>query len=286
MLKSFLTDNGFALASDALQVFGGHGYTHDWGIEQCLRDARIAMIYEGTNQIQAIDLVVRKLVTDGGRAFAARLETLAASLPRGHVTRRRRPGKPSPRSRATWWPRRATMPSCPSASPTMLRATALALIAHAWARAEAVSARPAHAGDAFHAAKRERGALLHPPAAGVRARAGAGARRLFALRPGGAGRDGMSATPLDHSKLTTLVGYVASRAALVLRKDFERSLGPLGLKVLDYSLLVLVASNAEVSQKQLGEALDISAPNMAITIDRPVERGWVERVRSTQDRAR
>ncbi|HNK18084.1 MAG TPA: acyl-CoA dehydrogenase family protein, partial [Piscinibacter sp.] len=83
VLKSFLTDNGFALASDALQVFGGHGYTHDWGIEQCLRDARIAMIYEGTNQIQAIDLVVRKLVTDGGRAFAAWLETLAASLPRG-----------------------------------------------------------------------------------------------------------------------------------------------------------------------------------------------------------
>ena len=75
-----------------------------------------------------------------------------------------------------------------------------------------------------------------------------------------------------------------SRAALVLRKDFERSLGPLGLKVLDYSLLVLVASNAEVNQKQLGEALDISAPNMAITIDRLVERGWVERVRSTQDR--
>lgn len=89
---------------------------------------------------------------------------------------------------------------------------------------------------------------------------------------------------LDHSKLTTLVGYVASRAALVLRKDFERALGPLGLKIVDYSLMVLVASNPEVNQKQLGEALDISAPNMAITIDRLVERGWVERVRSTQDR--
>lgn len=91
-------------------------------------------------------------------------------------------------------------------------------------------------------------------------------------------------TALDQSRLTMLVGYVASRAALVLRKDFERSLGPLGLKVLDYSLLVLVASNPEVNQKQLGEALDVSAPNMAITLDRLVERGWVERVRSTQDR--
>jgi DNA-binding MarR family transcriptional regulator len=89
---------------------------------------------------------------------------------------------------------------------------------------------------------------------------------------------------LDHSRLATLVGYAASRAAIALRKDFERELGPLGLKVVDYSILVLVASNPEVNQKQLGEALDVSAPNMAITLDRLVERGWVERVRSTQDR--
>ncbi len=89
---------------------------------------------------------------------------------------------------------------------------------------------------------------------------------------------------LDQSALVPLVGYAASRAAIVLRKDFERSLGPLGLKILDYSLLVLVAFNPEVNQKQLGEALDVSAPNMAITIDRLVERGWVERVRSTRDR--
>jgi DNA-binding MarR family transcriptional regulator len=97
---------------------------------------------------------------------------------------------------------------------------------------------------------------------------------------------GSGGTPsgLDHSRLTSLVGYVASRAAIELRKDFTRALGPLGLKVLDYSILVLVAANAEVNQKQLGEALDVSAPNMAITLDRLVERGWVERVRSTQDR--
>ncbi|HOY36708.1 MAG TPA: MarR family transcriptional regulator, partial [Piscinibacter sp.] len=64
---------------------------------------------------------------------------------------------------------------------------------------------------------------------------------------------------LDHSRLTTLVGYAASRAAIELRKDFARHLGPLGLKVVDYSILMLVASNSEVNQKQLGEALDISA---------------------------
>ena len=158
VLKSFLTDNGFALASDALQVFGGHGYTHDWGIEQCLRDARIAMIYEGTNQIQAIDLVVRKLVTDGGRAFAAWLETLAASLPREARYAAAAAGQLQALGALA---REVVAASREDAelpfrvADDLLRATALALIAHAWARAEAVSARPAHAGDAFHAAKRE-----------------------------------------------------------------------------------------------------------------------------------
>lgn len=89
---------------------------------------------------------------------------------------------------------------------------------------------------------------------------------------------------LDQSRLTGLVGYAASRAAIELRKAFTKHLGPLGLKVLDYSILVLVASNPQVNQKQLGVALDVSAPAMAITIDRLVEAGWVERVRSTQDR--
>lgn len=158
VLKSFLTDNGFALASDALQVFGGHGYTHDWGVEQCVRDARIAMIYEGTNQIQAIDLVVRKLVADGGRRFAAWLESLAASLPAGAAhgaqafEQLRLLGElAADLVRASRDD--AELPF--RVADDLLRATALALIAHAWARAEAVSARPAHEGDAFHAAKRE-----------------------------------------------------------------------------------------------------------------------------------
>lgn len=158
VLKSSLTDNGFALASDALQVFGGHGYTHDWGVEQCVRDARIAMIYEGTNQIQAIDLVVRKLVADGGRRFAAWLESLAASLPAGAAhgaqafEQLRLLGElAADLVRASRDD--AELPF--RVADDLLRATALALIAHAWARAEAVSARPAHAGDAFHAAKRE-----------------------------------------------------------------------------------------------------------------------------------
>jgi hypothetical protein len=79
-LKSAFTDQGFHGASDCLQVFGGHGYVREWGVEQIVRDARIAMIYEGTNEIQAIDLLVRKVLPDGGSALGAVLQRLAADL--------------------------------------------------------------------------------------------------------------------------------------------------------------------------------------------------------------
>ncbi len=68
VVKSFLTDEGFNCANEGLQVLGGSGYTEDWGIEQLVRDSRITRIYEGTNGIQALDLVGRKLGLGGGRA--------------------------------------------------------------------------------------------------------------------------------------------------------------------------------------------------------------------------
>jgi acyl-CoA dehydrogenase len=68
VLKGFLTDTGFANAVQAQQIYGGHGYIAEQGMEQFVRDARIAMIYEGANGIQALDLVGRKLPRDGGRA--------------------------------------------------------------------------------------------------------------------------------------------------------------------------------------------------------------------------
>ena len=68
VVKGFLTDRGFKCASDALQLHGGTGYTREQGVEQFVRDARIALIYEGTNGIQALDLVGRKLAANGGRA--------------------------------------------------------------------------------------------------------------------------------------------------------------------------------------------------------------------------
>ena len=76
VVKSFFTERGFALSSEALQVFGGYGYVHEYRIEQTLRDARIAMIYEGTNQIQALDLLQRKVAASGGAALAPLLAVL------------------------------------------------------------------------------------------------------------------------------------------------------------------------------------------------------------------
>jgi alkylation response protein AidB-like acyl-CoA dehydrogenase len=69
VIKGFGTDKGYEIATVSQQVYGGHGYIAEWGMEQYVRDARIAMIYEGTNGIQALDLVGRKLAQNGGRAI-------------------------------------------------------------------------------------------------------------------------------------------------------------------------------------------------------------------------
>jgi hypothetical protein len=71
VLKGVLTDTGFANAVAAQQIYGGHGYITETGVEQFVRDARIPMIYEGANGIQALDLVGRKLPKDSGRALQA-----------------------------------------------------------------------------------------------------------------------------------------------------------------------------------------------------------------------
>jgi hypothetical protein len=71
VIKSYLTDRGYAVATNCQQIFGGHGYIEEWGMSQFVRDARIAMIYEGANGIQALDLVGRKLAANGGRAIFA-----------------------------------------------------------------------------------------------------------------------------------------------------------------------------------------------------------------------
>lgn len=152
IVKAFLTDNGFASAQAAQQVYGGHGYIHEFGIEQCVRDSRISRIYEGTNEIQAIDLLLRKVLPDGGGKLFALLARLQAALPASASAARVSPWL------ARW--REATEEiSRLSAHDTelpyrvaddYLRLAGLVLLAQGWVRAEA-AAEGQDSG--FHAAK-------------------------------------------------------------------------------------------------------------------------------------
>ncbi|MFL6774443.1 MAG: acyl-CoA dehydrogenase C-terminal domain-containing protein [Sphingomicrobium sp.] len=80
VIKGYLTDKGFDAAVNAQQVFGGHGYIREHGMEQFVRDARITQIYEGTNGIQAMDLVGRKLPKDGGRAVRSFFQLVGGDI--------------------------------------------------------------------------------------------------------------------------------------------------------------------------------------------------------------
>jgi len=80
VIKGYGTDKGYEIATNSQQVYGGHGYIAEWGMEQYVRDARIAMIYEGTNGIQALDLVGRKLAKDGGRAIQTLFAIIAEEV--------------------------------------------------------------------------------------------------------------------------------------------------------------------------------------------------------------
>jgi hypothetical protein len=140
VMKSVFTHQAFHGGSDCLQVFGGHGYVREWGIEQIVRDARVAMIYEGTNEIQAIDLLVRKVMADGGQSMNALLDTIAADLPKG--------AKASTAAQARIQTLRAVTEQIVKAAPQdaalafrvaddYLRAVALVLMDWAWLRIEA-----------------------------------------------------------------------------------------------------------------------------------------------------
>ena len=108
----------------------------------------------------------------------------------------------------------------------------------------------------------------------------------MAAKPRASSRPAAAAAQrLDRARLAHPVGYAASRAALLLRKVCHRHMVAPDLKLGEFSTLMRVAQSPQVNQKQLGAALDVSAPNMAATLDRMVERGQVERVRSTTERA-
>ena len=140
VMKSVFTHQAFHGGSDCLQVLGGHGYVRERGIEQIVRDARVAMIYEGTNEIQAIDLLVRKVLADGGTGMNALLDTIALDLPKA--------AKASTAAQARIQTLRAVTQQIVKASAQdaalayrvaddYLRAVALVLMDWAWLRIEA-----------------------------------------------------------------------------------------------------------------------------------------------------
>jgi alkylation response protein AidB-like acyl-CoA dehydrogenase len=141
VVKAFCTHHGFHGPAEALGLWGGYGYVHEYGIEQTVRDARIAMIYEGTNQIQAIDLAQRKLLADGGAALTELLDGLQAELGAAAGLRR------------LFDEARAVLPAwqarCAQGGPTLLDTAddllhALALTLLAWAVARLDAAGEAH----------------------------------------------------------------------------------------------------------------------------------------------
>lgn len=143
VLKAAFTHQAFYGASECLQVFGGHGYVREWGIEQIVRDARVPMIYEGTNEIQAIDLLVRKVLADGGAGMAALLQDLQTGLEAG------RPGDADVLRRfADLRELTARLAAASQTHPVLayeaaddyLRVVALALLAWAWSRIDRVAA--------------------------------------------------------------------------------------------------------------------------------------------------
>ena len=134
VVKALLTEQGFAGVSDCLQVYGGHGYIREWGIEQRLRDLRVAMLYEGTNEIQALDLLQRKIAPDRGAALRELLDTLDA-LPGGVGPAR----AVTVRLLDTVDALLAAEVPAGLAAPVLLRAVGVVLLARLWAGAEAAA---------------------------------------------------------------------------------------------------------------------------------------------------
>ncbi len=145
VLKSAWTEQAFTGASACLQVFGGHGYVREWGIEQHVRDARVAMIYEGTNEIQAIDLLIRKTLPDGAAALVTLLSELECDLEGLSTAAAAREALQhfSEFVREQLLPQTATASAPPDCAHWLaddfLRAFALVLMAWAGARIEATS---------------------------------------------------------------------------------------------------------------------------------------------------
>ncbi|MGP1282760.1 MAG: acyl-CoA dehydrogenase C-terminal domain-containing protein [Parasphingopyxis sp.] len=199
VIKGFVTDLGYQIATQSQQVYGGHGYIREWGMEQYVRDARIAQIYEGTNGIQAMDLVGRKLAQNGGRAIQAFLamvgeevaeqnddesvNTVATALEKANGELRG----------ATMWLMQnafANLNHAGAAAYNYMQLMGIVTLGLMWLRMAKASAAATEAGaedKAFHKTKlvtaRFFAEKIMPDAAGLRAKIEGGSDSLMALEP-------------------------------------------------------------------------------------------------------
>jgi alkylation response protein AidB-like acyl-CoA dehydrogenase len=194
ILKAYLTDKGYENATNAQQVFGGHGYVEEWGMSQFVRDARIAMIYEGANGIQALDLVGRKLAANGGRAVFTFFNEVDEFIGENDGEPALAPfieGLKTAKSRlqeGTNWLMANGMSNfdnAGAASTDYLRLFGITALAYMWARMAKVAHGKASAADPFYANKIKTGRYfidrVVPETAAHLAKVQAGADSLMAL---------------------------------------------------------------------------------------------------------
>ena len=199
VIKGYVTDLGYQIATQSQQVFGGHGYIREWGMEQYVRDARIAQIYEGTNGVQAMDLVGRKLAKDGGRAIQAFLAMVGAEVAERHeneavnfVASGLEKANAELRGATMWLMQNAfaNLNNAGAAAYNYMQLMGVTTLGLMWLRMAKASAAAIEAGaedKAFHEAKlvtaRFYAEKILPDAAGLRAKIEGGSDSLMALDP-------------------------------------------------------------------------------------------------------
>jgi hypothetical protein len=196
VLKAYLTDRGFHVASQAMQVHGGSGYTEHFPASQYLRDARITMIYEGTNGVQALDLVGRKLAANGGRAVMTFFQEVDAYVAEHQGNEQLKPfvdGLADAKAKlqeATFWLMQngvANPDNAGAASTDYLHVFGLTALAYMWAKMAEAALAKIGAGDAdpFYATKLTTGRFflerILPDAASHLAKLKTGADTMMAL---------------------------------------------------------------------------------------------------------
>jgi hypothetical protein len=163
IVKALFSDQGFQSTSLALQVFGGHGYICETGIEQYMRDIRVMMLYEGTNEIQAVDLLVRKVLGDGVERlgmFLAMIEDFARGQAEGSHVVRAKMVQELVQQTGTAARSIASAAASDPALPYRIAGEMLHLVGHCalawmWLRATEASVRNEAGDPAFHKAKQE-----------------------------------------------------------------------------------------------------------------------------------